>query len=165
MDRTHDILWTLLVSLSVIVIIISITLIIKYNKSVKPSNLSNSFVLTSDKVEHYYDITPYEAHWNIFKCLDQECIRKKGYECYEWCKNWEESGGSENCKMRCADYADEMFDSLKYQNYTWNYLLPRFDKVSILKDRDDIVEWNTKDHYPHIHNKQYSRKYNKNFIQ
>ena len=117
----------------------------------------------------YYDITPYEAHWDIFKCLDPQCVKDKSYKCYKWCDNINGSGisstsgtdgAAENCRLRCADYADEMFDSLKFQNYTWNYLLSRFDKVTLLKDRDDIVEWTTMDKYPHIHNEQYSRKYN-----
>lgn len=98
---------------------------------------------TSQK-EHYYDLTPYNLHWDIFKCLDADCVIKKSYICYKWCDNWDEPGGSENCRTRCADYADEMFDSLKFQDYTFSYLLPRFKKVSILTDRDDIVEWTTK---------------------
>lgn len=85
-------------------------------------------------IEGYYDITPYEKHWDIFKCLDGPCVRKTGYECYKWCNNWDESGGSENCKMRCADYADEMFDSIKFQDYTWSYLLPKFSQYTLLKD-------------------------------
>ena len=89
--------------------------------------------------EHFYDMAPYELHWDTFKCLDGDCVKKASYECYKWCDNWDEPGGSENCKMRCADYGDEMFDSLKFQNYTFGGILPKFDKVTLLKDRNDYV--------------------------
>lgn len=88
--------------------------------------------------EGFYDITPYEAHWDIFKCLDPECVKKKSYDCYKWCDNVDEPAASENCRLRCADYADEQFDSLKFNDYTFNYLLPKFDKVTILKDDNEI---------------------------
>lgn len=102
-----------------------------------------------ERREHFWDLAPYNLHWDIFKCLDGDCVRKKSYECNQWCDNWDEPGGSTNCKMRCLDYADQMYDSLKFQDHTWNYLLPRFDKVSILEDRGDYVEWNTKDKHKH----------------
>jgi hypothetical protein len=114
-------------------------------------------------IEGYYDITPYEAHWNIFKCLDPKCIKDRSYKCYKWCNNWSEPGGQENCRLRCADYADEMFNSLKFQNYTWNYLNPRFRDVSLLNTKDDIVEWTSLISYPPIKNKQYTRQYNNYF--
>jgi hypothetical protein len=85
-----------------------------------------------ESIEHFYDITPYQFHWDIFKCLDAECIRNKSYECYNWCYNIEEPGAKENCKMRCSDYADEQTDNLKLQHYQWNYLNPRFEHVSLL---------------------------------
>ena len=143
-------LGVLVVSLITVLIIIGIALFIRINKE----------YLQEQQTEGFYDIAPAELHWNIFKCLDPKCIKEKSYECYKWCDNWEEPGGAENCRLRCGDYADEMFDSLKFQNYTFNYLLPRFDAVTLLKDRDDIVEWNTKDYFPPIHEKQYSRQYN-----
>ena len=87
------------------------------------------------KYENYYDITPYNVHWAIFKCLDGDCVKKKSYECYNWCNNWPEAGASENCKMRCMDYADQMFDSLKTQNYTWINLLPEFSKYTLLNEQ------------------------------
>jgi hypothetical protein len=139
--------------------ILAIKLFYHYNNDTTVGQKSEQ-ELKLKLVEGYYDITPYEAHWDIFKCLDPKCVKEKSYKCYKWCDNWEEPGGSENCKMRCADYADEQFDSLKLNNYTFNYLLPRFDKVTILKDRNDVVEWNTMDKFAHIHNAQYSRKYN-----
>jgi hypothetical protein len=95
---------------------------------------NSNIVLT----ESFYDITPYEAHWDIFKCLDPECVKKKSYDCYKWCDNWDEKGGSENCRLRCSDYADEQFDYLKFNDYTFNYLLPKFDKVTILKDDNEV---------------------------
>lgn len=136
------------ISLIIVLIIIGIALFIRINKE-----------YLQEQTEGFYDIAPIDLHWNIFKCLDPKCVKEKSYECYKWCDNWIEPGGAENCRLRCGDYADEMFDSLKMQNYTFNYLLPRFDKVTLLKDRDDIVEWNTKDYFPPIHESQYSRQY------
>ncbi len=80
-------------------------------------------------IEPYYDIAPYSLHWNMFKCAKPECVVRESYDCYKWCNDWETSksrtgeeagtfGAAENCRMRCLDYADEMFDSLKYQKYT-----------------------------------------------
>ena len=93
----------------------------------------------SKQTEPFYDITPYELHWDTFKCLDSECVKKNSYECYKWCDHWPEFGGAENCRLRCSDYADEMMDSIKFQNYTWGRMLPRFDKVSILKDDNEMA--------------------------
>ena len=103
-----------------------IILAIRYKKSTE--------VLT----ESFYDIAPYDLHWNIFKCLDPECVKKTSYECYKWCDNWEENAAAENCRVKCSDYADEQFDSLKFNDYTFNYLLPKFNKVTILKDDNEV---------------------------
>ncbi len=78
------------------------------------------------KIEPYYDITPYNFHWNIFKCLDVDCLKKKSKECYDWCNNWSELGGRHNCRMRCLDYADIQASQLKFNNYFWNRELPKF---------------------------------------
>jgi len=133
-----NILKLIILSVCVIITIIGIVLAIKLYKG--NVNIYQESTSEQELIEGYYDITPYEAHWNIFKCLDPKCIKDKGYECYKWCNNIEETGAAENCRVKCADYADEMFDSIKLQNYTFNYLLPRFSKVTLLKDRDDIVE-------------------------
>ena len=90
-------------------------------------------------MEPFYDITPYEAHWDMFKCLDPKCIREKGYKCYKWCDNISEPGAQENCRMRCADYADMQFNNYKLQRYNWFFRNPDFSRDSILTDTDDIV--------------------------
>lgn len=90
-------------------------------------------------MEPFYDITPYEAHWDIFKCLTPQCVRSKGYECYKWCDKIDEPGARENCRMRCADYSDEQFDYWKFQKYNWDIINPEFSRYSILEDTNDFV--------------------------
>ena len=75
--------------------------------------------------EGYYDITPYEFHWDIFKCYDDKCLRKKAKECYDWCNNWGETGGRHNCRMRCLDYADQQAEHLKLGDYFFHRNLPK----------------------------------------
>lgn len=119
-------------------IIISILIICLIN-----ANVYNN--LPINNIEPYWDITPYEKHWKIFKCLDPECTERTSYNCYKWCDFWGDLaasqkgeavqgkvGGAENCRIRCADYADQQFDYLKWQDYTWNYLNPKFKEVSLL---------------------------------
>jgi hypothetical protein len=90
-----------------------------------------------DVVEGYYDIIPYNYHWNIFKCLTTPCIEKKSFECFRWCDNWEEEGAKNNCRMRCADYADIQTESLKYNDYTFKDILPVFNTYSLLNNDAD----------------------------
>ena len=120
-------------------IIISILIICLIN-----ANVYNE--LPKDRnIEPFWDITPYEKHWDLFKCLDPECAIDKSYKCNKWCDYWEalgksekgnavqgKEGGAENCRLRCSDYADQQFDYLKWQDYTWNYLNPKFKEVSLL---------------------------------
>lgn len=73
----------------------------------------------NNQVEPYYNITPYNLHWDIYKCLDGGCVIKKSYDCYEYCKYIVESGARQQCEVGCLDVGDEMFDFLKYQNYNW----------------------------------------------
>lgn len=86
------------------------------------------------KVEGYWDITPYNKHWDIFSCYDGKCIKNKSYECYKWCDYIAEPGARENCRMRCMDYADQMYDQLKYSNYQFNRLLPKIGDYSLLNE-------------------------------
>lgn len=95
--------------------------------------------ITIKLMEPFYDITPYEAHWRIFKCLTPKCIRDKGYECYKWCENIDEPGARDNCRMRCADYADQHFTNYKLQRYNWKDVNDNFSKYSILNDTRDFV--------------------------
>lgn len=75
--------------------------------------------ILSDNREHYYDITPYNLHWNVFKCLNGTCAIKKSYDCFKYCDYIKESGAMQQCKVSCLNVGDEMFDYLKYQNYNW----------------------------------------------
>nr|QBK89399.1 MAG: hypothetical protein LCMiAC02_04940 [Mimivirus LCMiAC02] len=84
------------------------------------------FSVFNKKIEPFWDITPHKYRWNIFKCLTSECVMDKSYECYKWCDNWPEPGGSNKCRRKCFDYADLQSDNLKYNNYFWNRLLPKF---------------------------------------
>ena len=98
----------------------------------------------NNQVEHYWDLAPYELSWDTFKCLDSNCARKVSYDCYNWCNNIGEPGAQANCQMRCSDYADQQFTSLKLNNRTFNSLLPRFEHVALWNDKHgDIVEWNS----------------------
>ena len=89
-------------------------------------------------IEHYWDITPYKYHWNIFKCLDGDCIRDESKKCYRWCDKWAEPGAQENCRYRCLDYADLMYDQYKFNNYTFDRVLPKFEEWSILRNTDYV---------------------------
>ena len=86
------------------------------------------------KIEGYYDIAPYEFHWDMFKCFDFECLKDRTKKCYDWCANWGEPGGRENCRMRCMDYADEYATSLKFNNYTFGRILPKFKYFANFRD-------------------------------
>lgn len=88
--------------------------------------VNNKSFVGDEKVEGYYDITPYDYHWDMFKCLDMDCLKNKTKKCYDWCENWGETGGRHNCRMRCLDFADEFATQLKYNNVLWNRILPKF---------------------------------------
>lgn len=102
-------------------------------------------LLNLPKQEHFWDMAPYKLHWDTFKCLDSNCARKKSYDCYKWCLNIPEGAAKDNCQMRCSDYADQQYTSLKFNNYTFNALLPRFKHVALWNDKHgDTVEWTSK---------------------
>ena len=106
--------------------------------------IATKYSIAVEDREHFYDITPYEAHWRIFKCYTPKCIRDRGYQCYEWCKNISEEGARENCRMRCGDYSDEQFDYYKWQSYDFSKINNLFTKYTILNDTDDYVMMTTK---------------------
>lgn len=85
-------------------------------------------------VEHYYDLVPYDYVWDIYKCYNGNCIRKKGKNCYDWCKNWPEPGGKGNCRLVCLDDSDIMYQYLKFNDYNFNKMFPRFKEFSLLND-------------------------------
>ena len=98
------------------------------------------FILIYNKpfeIEGYYDLAPYEFHWNMFKCYDMECLKNKTRKCYEWCDNIGETGGRHNCRMRCLDYSDQDAVQLKFNNYTFGRILPRFKYFSLHRSTKD----------------------------
>lgn len=82
------------------------------------------------KVEGYYDVQPYEYHWDIFKCYDYPCVLDKSYKCYKACNKMDEEGAQHNCRQRCLDYADIQIEQLRLPNRDFNYLLPTFEQYS-----------------------------------
>ena len=87
-------------------------------------------------VEGYHDITPYEYHWDMFKCYDMDCLKDQSFKCYRWCDNWPEDGGRHNCRLRCLDYADMFAYDVKLNDYTFGGVQPRLEEHSILRDTD-----------------------------
>lgn len=102
------------------------------------------YKFSNHSIEHYWDLAPYDLHWDIFKCNDSNCARKVSYDCYKWCENIGEPGAMINCQQRCSDYADQQYTSLKLNNRNFNSLLPRFNYVALWNDKHgDIVEWDS----------------------
>lgn len=97
-------------------------------------------------IEGFADVVPYYLHWNIFRCYSEDCVRQEGKKCYQWCHRWGEPGATNNCRMRCFDYADQMMDQLKFNDYTFYNRLPHFLGDSLLNDTDDYVM--TRWYYP-----------------
>jgi hypothetical protein len=106
--------------MTILISILTIIIIIKYNH---PKYINDG---NNNSIEGYYDITPYDFHWNMFKCLDMECLKDKSLKCYNHCNHWGESGGRHNCRLRCLDYADQYASQLKLNNILWNRILPKF---------------------------------------
>lgn len=98
---------------------------------------------TSNKYEHFYEFIPYNITWSLDKCLTGDCVIKKSYDCYKYCKNINPNlkGAQQQCEMDCLDNGDEMFDYLKYQNYNWPLQDSNkyFKRYTILNDTDDYV--------------------------
>lgn len=91
-----------------------------------------------DNVEHYQNIVPYSYNWNIFKCLDRYCVIKKSYDCYKYCQTLDDViGGDQQCQLQCLDLGDEMFDYIKYQNYTWGNELKVANDIRLFKHYDN----------------------------
>ncbi len=82
-------------------------------------------------IEHFYDNIPYKYQWNVSKCLSAGCVKRTSYNCYRGC-NALGMDTEEGCQAKCLDIGDMVFDSIKYQNYTWQGLLPKFNKFSLL---------------------------------
>jgi hypothetical protein len=98
-------------------------------------------------VEGFWDVLPYDYHWNMFKCLDMECLKKQTKICHDACSEIKKKdkfvfsddqdakvSTRENCKMRCMDFADQYSEQLKLNNILWNRILPNFDKVALYKN-------------------------------
>ncbi len=118
-----------------IVILIIIThLVLAYVWHNKTNNIEYYAI---NNIEHYADIAPYQLHWDIFKCLTMDCVKKKGLACYKWCSQWGEPGAAQNCRMSCFDNSDIQSDNLKWNTYFWNRNLPHFQGYSSLLDNSD----------------------------
>jgi len=82
-------------------------------------------------IERYNNHLPYDFHWNIYKCLNQDCVKKNAFECYRTCENKFKKklydGIYLRCKKNCLDHADMQFNHLKYNNYIFNDSLLFFD--------------------------------------
>ena len=100
------------------------------------------YIINKNKqqIEHYWDITPYPLHYDIFKCLDMRCVRATSYKCNRWCDKWPESGGRENCRLRCMDYADQQADYIKFNTYNFYKILPKFKKHALYNYTDIVLE-------------------------
>jgi hypothetical protein len=83
-------------------------------------------------IENYYDLVPYEYTWDISSCYDVDCIKDTTKKCYDWCDTWNEPAGRTECRMNCLDGADQMLLNVKFNDYTFSKLLPKFKKVSLL---------------------------------
>lgn len=91
-------------------------------------------LLFNKNVETYYDITPYERHWDIFSCYNNKCTRDNAFKCFKWCDIYTKMNEKEGCRKNCADYADQYYVSLKYNNYNFNNALPHLKKYSLLNE-------------------------------
>lgn len=113
----------------VLILIILYILLLIYTSRVEPTN-----------TEHFWNIIPYQYHWDIFKCLDKECLYKKGKACFDWCNNIREDNAAQQCRIGCSDTVDQFNQSLLFDYYTFNVLLPKFKKVSLYNKNGD---WET----------------------
>jgi hypothetical protein len=93
------------------------------------------YFLSKDKTEGYWDLTPYKYHWNIYKCYDSDCIKKKGYECYQYCDKITNEGARRNCRMRCLDESDIEFVNLRFNNYTFGSILPKLKDHALTNNK------------------------------
>lgn len=94
-------------------------------------------VLNKNKVEHFWDIIPYDLVSNVYKCNSLECIKDESYKCYRWCDRWKEPGGQNNCRKSCLDFADIMTLNDRYNNYTFGNTRGKFDEYSLLANNNN----------------------------
>ena len=118
-----------IIYLFIILSILLLILLIMRNKT-NSTNLTNS----TNKIETYHDINPYHFHWDMFKCLDPECLMKKTKKCYDNCNTWGETGGRHNCRLRCLDYSDQYIEQLRFNNYNFGRVLPKIKYFSLLNE-------------------------------
>jgi hypothetical protein len=99
------------------------------------------FVFNTPIYESFHDVIPYNIVWDIDKCFDGKCVMDKSYKCYKYCDNVQASEAKQKCQLECLNIGDEMFDNLKYQNYTWplNKTNILFNKYTILNNTGDYV--------------------------
>lgn len=74
--------------------------------------------------EDFYDIIPRVYLERIYTSSSMPELRRTSYECYKWCNNWAEPGGSEGCRLKCLDEGDIQSDNLKFNSYNFYDILP-----------------------------------------
>lgn len=98
------------------------------------------YIKKQNKIENYFDIIPYDYHWNFFKCYTNDCVLKNSYLCYRYCNTLEEAGSRNNCRKRCFDYSDMQIEALKVPNRNFAGALGRFAPFgSTNMSRDDGI--------------------------
>ena len=96
-------------------------------------------VMWMSRVEHYYNITPYKLHWDMYKCLSYDCITKRSHKCYEYCQNLKERE-RKLCEIECLNEGDRLFDSIKWQDYTWGKRLNLAQLSREFNQNDYVLE-------------------------
>ena len=90
--------------------------------------------------EHYYNMIPYKFIYNIYKCLNTDCVLREGRKCYDFCDGFPEPAARHTCRQRCFDHADIlMSDSLKFNWRNFNYQMPRFKAWALFNKKDPDV--------------------------
>jgi len=95
--------------------------------------------LFKNNYENFWDIVPYKYSYNMFKCFDSDCLLRNSYICYKYCDVISEPGAKGRCRQRCSDYADIQADVLKFNNYNWNIILPKWSKYALFNKKDPDV--------------------------
>ena len=98
------------------------------------------FLYKHQNIEPFWDLVPYNLHWDIFSCYTEDCLKKKSYDCYKYCAKLDELGGKQNCMMRCEDYTDQKYEQIRLQDRLWNFRLGNLKKYSLINSRDYVLK-------------------------
>lgn len=114
--------------MNIVIVLVVVVILVMFITQI----LLNFNILKSvDQIENYYDMTPYDLHWNIFKCYTPQCVKDEARKCYNWCDG--RTYSKQHCRIRCLDYADQYIEQLKFNNYTFNRILPKFKYFALHK--------------------------------